>query len=198
MLRGIIAVVCSCLVVTAGGTALAQTPPDTEDRFRPATGFMLQGRLLGYVGGSSGSGVVLYTPAGPGAALGYRGRGWSLGFSPSYTSTAASSSFSGASIGALGFTVMLEVVAARALGGRAELSILAGAGAALYTSGDSDPGLGGFVGVGGRYWVSRALGLGASFGESYSVATYSAATGRTKFHTFATFGAVDVTFVFGD
>ncbi|MFO0604609.1 MAG: hypothetical protein U0324_15610 [Polyangiales bacterium] len=198
MPRGTIAVVCSCLVLAAGGAALAQSSPGERDDFRPAAGFMLQGRMLSYVGASSGSAVVLYTPAGPGAAFGYRGRGWSLAFSPSYTSNGLSERGAAGRVSAFGFTAMVEAVVARALGGRAELNLLGGFGVALYDSGDYDPGVGAFAGVGGRYWVSRGLGLGVAFGESYSVATWSSVADRAKFDTFATFGAVDVTFVFGD
>jgi hypothetical protein len=55
------------------------------------------------------------------------------------------------------------------------------------------------LGLSGRYWISRALGVGVSFGESYSVATWSALASSSggRFATFATFGAIDVSFVFG-
>lgn len=186
-------------VAGASPLAAAQTSEEASGaRFTPATGFMLQGRVLGYVGGSSGSAIGLYAPGGPGAAIGYRGRGWSLGFSPSYTSVAVSTAFaSGGEVSAFGLTIMLEYSLAHALAGRAELNLVGGAGTALYTEGGIDPGLGAFLGLGGRYWVSRALGLGVSFGESYASATGTSGGARVKAGTFATFGAIDVTFVLG-
>ncbi len=55
-------------------------------------------------------------------------------------------------------------------------------------------GLGAFLGVNGRYWVAPALGIGVSFGESYSSATLVGAS-SADFTTLATFGAIDATFV---
>ena len=124
-MRSLCLSVCLSLASVLGGSlAFAQTAPDGEAANRgPHTGFLLQGRLGAYVGGSSGSAVVLYTPASPGAAFGYRGRSWSLAFSPSYTSTGLSTtySFRDTSIDALGLSLLVEFSFARALSGAAEL-----------------------------------------------------------------------------
>lgn len=198
------AVVAASVVVATHLEAAAQSESE-HDSFgaRPHTGFLIQGRISQYVGGSSGSGIVVYTPASPGAAFGYRGRSWSLAFSPSYTSSArvpSSSSTGGAeySAGAFGLSVLFEGVLRRAFDGRGELDVLAGAGATLYTRDGVGPGFGLLLGLTGRYWVAPSLGVGASFGESYSIANWTDPSHVDAFHTFATFGAVDVSVVLGD
>ena len=60
MSRSILAFAVSLAVAATSTFAAAQTSESEGGaRFTPATGFMLQGRVLGYVGGSSGSAIAL-------------------------------------------------------------------------------------------------------------------------------------------
>lgn len=206
----------AALALPAAASAQTGPAPEGARRWRgPHRGFLVQGRMgqsfggASVLGGLGGLGAVgtLGSSSALGAALGYRGGAWSMAFAPSLSSSSSGGEgSSGTTYLQLGLGVLVDRVIARAADDRVELGLLAGASLSFVSyeaSARSDEGVafGFLLGLSARYWMSPAVAVGVEIGESYTSApvltlsTSGASDSRTS--SFATFGTLNLSVVFG-